>query len=445
MRYFFTAFFICVFTILYLLLNVKDVLTAFLLIINTFIITKGIYNSLRKQMISIDLIYWVFNIFFFVFAISEQIKHPYFPNYYPVNILEVNYGLILICCWNFVFLLFRNNHMNMKVITPQMKFIDKLIAIQPLYLMISWISFLSMFLILGKDYFFGYTSIIDLTNEKTLSTLISTVIRGIAFSAFVFQLTKMKNNFISYLRLILTMIPLFYLVSPFNTTRYITGFFIILAIWIFLRKKISANSFFVCLVVGILVIFPFLNVFMTEGYVNNIEFNINDSLSQFRELHFDAFASFLSIISYTELNGLLLGANFLGAALFFVPSAIWTNKPLGSGSLVGEYLINHYGFTMDNLSSPLISEFYLSFGIIGILIGALIFAVTINWIETKMLKGFAEYDLLYGIIAGYLFIILRGSFMVAFASIVGSIVIMIIIPNLFSNYILHNKREDILE
>ncbi|WP_157803557.1 O-antigen polymerase [Priestia flexa] len=427
---------------MYLIVSVDVTSTVILLIINSSLTAIGFYKSLKKNIITIDLIYWVFNLCFFIIAVAEQIKQPYFPNNYPVNYHEVNYSLILVCIWNILFLIFRKHNRNYNTIVNNLASTSKLREIQPVYLLLSWLAFLVTFGSLGMNYFYGYVSYANVTNEKTISTLISTVVRGIAFSAFIFQLVSIKRTFNSIFRLILTIIPLFYLISPFNTTRYVTGFFVILTIWMLLKEKVSSRVFLLCISIGIVFIFPFLNIFMVNGYVNihDIEFGMSEALSQFKELHFDAFASVLTIVNYTEHYGYLLGANFLGAFLFFIPSSIWITKPLGSGSRIGEYLINNYGFSMDNLSSPLIGEFFLSFGALGVILGPILFALLINWIEKKMLNGSEEFDLLYGIVAGYLFIILRGSLIVAFSSFIGTVVIMIILPTIFFSIFKFNKR-----
>lgn len=439
---FFITFVITLSTFIYLTLAVNVMSIAILLFVNTGLTAVGLYSSLNKKVITIDLIYWVFNICFFVIAVAEQIKQPYFPNKYPVQYHEVDYGLTLICIWNFLFLIFRNRRRDIGGTVKNFKLTNHLIAIQPLYLLLSWIAFLATFAILGMDYFYGYVSYGDLTKEATISTLLSSIIRGIAFSAFIFQLISMQKRLSSIFRIILASIPLIYLISPFNTTRFITGFFVIITIWMFLREKVSPRIFLLCISIGIIFIFPFLNIFMVNGYVSlrDIDFDISESLIQFKELHFDAFASILTIVSYTGHYGYLLGANFIGTLLFFIPSSIWVNKPMGSGSRIGDYLISNYGFSMDNLSSPLLGEFFLSFGFAGIVLGAILFAILINVIEKKMINGSQEFDLLYGILAGYLFIILRGSLIVAFSSFIGTVVIMIIFPIIFSKVVQSDRR-----
>ena len=127
----------------------------------------------------------------------------------------------------------------------------------------------------------------------------------------------------------------------------------------------------------------------------------------------------------------------MGTLLFFIPSSFWEGKPEGSGTRIGDYLMDNYGLNFNNLSNPLVSEFYLSFGMIGIIIGAYILARVVNKLEKNTSKSLQN-EILYGIVLSYLFILLRGSLIVAFSSIVGSIFFMILLPRLLM--IKQNKK-----
>lgn len=279
----------------------------------------------------------------------------------------------------------------------------------------------------GIQYFFGNGSILGDSASQPIQVLVSSMVYGIVFSNFIFLYSRRKKKTITNNILIgIALLELLYIISPFNTNRFNFGFIIIFFLWYFYRNSISAYKFAAFLFLGILVVFPFLDIFRF-GFNGEFNFTINNSFDQFRELHFDAFANFLASIEYTDKHDSLLGANLIGTLLFFVPSSFWEDKPEGSGSRIGNYLMDHYGLNFNNLSNPLVSEFYLAFGVIGILIGAFMFASIINKVEKQSLKSL-ENELLYGIILSYLLILLRGSLIVGFSSIIGSIFFMIILP-----------------
>ena len=104
----------------------------------------------------------------------------------------------------------------------------------------------------------------------------------------------------------------------------------------------------------------------------------------------------------------------LGALLFFVPSAMWSTKPLATGIFLADYLIVNYSMWFTNLSAPLIAEGYLDFGPFGVVAyaGVAAFVVTLlNKIARRSTKWVWHPMAVYG--AVFLMIVLRGSLMIA--------------------------------
>ena len=170
----------------------------------------------------------------------------------------------------------------------------------------------------------------------------------------------------------------------------------------------------------------------------------------FGTLNYDAFANTMATIDYVNKYGFSYGFQFLGSILFFIPRSIWVSKPLSTGKLVGEHLINDYDFGFDNLSNPLVSESYINFGIIGIILTAIFFA----FILIRMMRWLQSDYYLKKIMAFYLAIhlifLLRGDFTNGFSYFIGPLVGVIFIPKtieifikellLFSKYDKFNKK-----
>ena len=76
---------------------------------------------------------------------------------------------------------------------------------------------------------------------------------------------------------------------------------------------------------------------------------------------FDVYQMTINGLVVSDYRGHTLGGNLIGAALFWVPRAIWPGKPFGTGWIIGYNL----GYTMINLSAPLWLEFYWAFGWLG--------------------------------------------------------------------------------
>jgi len=426
-------------TTFFILFKISDVLLSILLIVNTLIICVGFYISLQRKIINIDLIYWIFNYLFFIIAVVMQSTELYFPTRLPVNIDSMIFGQLLIVIWNFIFIVSRNRGSNIFQ-SNNVLVISK--NVSNLYFILSTLFFVYVFLNNGIQYFYGDGSIIGSNVSQPIQLLVSSTVYGIVFSNFIFIYSRRKKgDIISNIFIIIAFLQLIYIMSPFNVNRFNLGFIIIFFLWYFYRKSIFAYKFSVIFFLGVLVVFPFLDVFR-YGFDSDITFSLSTSLDQFKQLHFDAFANLLATIEYTFEYSLLLGSNFLGTLLFFIPSSFWEGKPEGSGTRIGNYLIDNYGLNFNNLSNPLVSEFYLAFGMVGIIIGAFLFAQIINKIEKNSVKSL-ENEILYGIVLSYLFILLRGSLIVAFSSIVGSIFFMIVLPRLFM--IKRNKRQQLIQ
>jgi hypothetical protein len=147
------------------------------------------------------------------------------------------------------------------------------------------------------------------------------------------------------------------------------------------------------------------------------------TLSQFTEqisdhyfsINYDSWANIYTAVEIVRVHSVQWGHQLLGALLFFVPSAIWTSKPLATGIFIGDYLINTYSMWFTNLSAPIVAEGYLDFGVLGVLFYAGAIALAATFLNKLALRngGWLGFPLaIYGSV--FLMLILRGSLMIAF-------------------------------
>ena len=131
------------------------------------------------------------------------------------------------------------------------------------------------------------------------------------------------------------------------------------------RPAVKLVTFLIS-VVTLFMVFPMIKLLGQEGT------QITDVLNAlgFRSLSvallnvdFDAFMQAASTIQYFSQHetDLRWGNNFLGMALFFIPRALWPDKPLPTGRIVSEEL----GYWYTNVASPLPAETLLGFGLLG--------------------------------------------------------------------------------
>lgn len=164
----------------------------------------------------------------------------------------------------------------------------------------------------------------------------------------------------------------------------------------------------------------------------------------FNTLNYDAFTNVMTSVDYVSVHGLSLGNQLLSALFFFVPRSLWENKPYSTGTVVGEYLIDDYGYNFSNLSNPLVSEGYINFGFLGVIIGAVLLAFVI----IKLMTWFKSADYLKKMMSFYfalhMLFLLRGDFTNGFSYYVGTLIGVIVIPKgiqfLIQQFLIHQKN-----
>lgn len=126
---------------------------------------------------------------------------------------------------------------------------------------------------------------------------------------------------------------------------------------------------------------------------------------------FDSFKEVIDTWIYIRQGGdWRLGENFLGVVLFWIPRSVWPGKPEGSGQLVAGSL----GYDYTNVSNPLPSEAYISFGFSGVVVLCVLFGWWVARLERRTRLSAAQAKLgrevlLYAILMAFAVIILRGA------------------------------------
>lgn len=165
-----------------------------------------------------------------------------------------------------------------------------------------------------------------------------------------------------------------------------------------------------------LVLFPLADVFRYE----------DGPLDRYRGLgvletiatkDYDQMTMFANTVTYVEDGpGHTLGGQALGAVLFAVPRSLWPGKPIDTGVEIGQYMNNN----LVNLSEPVWAELWLDFGLAGMVLAMLLLGVAVRRVDAgydRLLRRFPRSTsatmLLVPALAGYEFILLRGSLLQA--------------------------------
>jgi hypothetical protein len=256
-----------------------------------------------------------------------------------------------------------------------------------------------------------------------------------------------KANFIYIILFLLVLIGIFFwFKNPFTEKRNALGPIFLSLIFLCVPRVLNSNvktlSF---LFFSMIIAFPLLAM-LTHSDASFSEIYNNPSIiidqmkgggiiAAFNTLNYDAFSNIGVTVDYVNKYGFSYGYQFLGGLLFFIPRIIWTNKPFSTGQVVGEHLIDDYGFNFSNLSNSLVSESFINFGIIGTMIIPIILAIVI----IHMIRWLKSDNYLKKIMAFYfamhLIFLLRGDFSNGFTYFIGPLIAVVYFPKIIERII----------
>lgn len=264
----------------------------------------------------------------------------------------------------------------------------------------------------------GDSQIIEIENNgvpQIAALFIGNFLRPLSVVLFLIAF-KLKAN-----KLELLMLFVFMLLSAFPTSmpRFSAAAMYIPVALTFFKTLRKPNIFILAFVLGLLVIFPFLNNFRYLTSNSTIEFGVD--FQMFLESHFDAYSNFVHILANDIIS---YGYQLLGSILFWVPRSIWPTKPVGSGAFLSEEV----NLDWSNISCCFFAEGYINFGFLGILI----FTIFISWFCASFDKTYWDinmpnnknncfFELIYFLLLGLTFFIMRGDLMSSFAFTLGFI------------------------
>lgn len=395
----------------------------------------------------------VFTFLFFIVAPMVQINsfegtNPLFVNKLPYDKDLAIYTNVLIAVFNTIFFLsyifFKKNKRLGKI--PELTKSSKQFA--PILI-------LSIAVLTGLVFLASYTFVFDELGRPAWRRSVFPVITFllwkkvfflVPFAGLILCFQYFKNgqkkavNLVTICAIFLFLgLILFWFKNPLVEKRNALGPLYISLIFLVIPKLFNSNIktlFF--LFFTMIVAFP-LSAILTHSEASFGEIVENPMVvfehmkgggvaSAFNTLNYDAFSNIMATMDYVKDYGFSSGHQLLSAFLFFVPRGLWEGKPISTGELIGDHLIDNYDFTYSNLSNPLVSEGYINFGFFGVVITAIALAIVlvraIAWLKSD--------DYLKKIMAFYLAIhlifLLRGDFTNGYTYYVGALIGVVIIP-----------------
>lgn len=197
----------------------------------------------------------------------------------------------------------------------------------------------------------------------------------------------------------------FIIFFPLNGTisRYLLfGTYIIICSCCFDKSKHNSIILIIA-VIGFYYIFPAFNFFKYNNLTQISKFTLGGFDPN--QIDYDAYQVFMQTIRYVSINGVLWGINITSALLNFIPRSIWSGKYVPSGQFIAEY----YNRTFTNLSCPIFAEFYLAFGVVGLILVTIVFVYILKNIENGYKKNNYLFKGYYCISVGMIFSYMRGA------------------------------------
>ena len=207
--------------------------------------------------------------------------------------------------------------------------------------------------------------------------------------------------------------------NTFTEKRNALGPLYIALLLVALQKWFAVGFRRLFLLVGsMVVLFPAFAIFThnRSQTISSVSLQqVTDQIADhYFSINYDSWANIYTAVEIVKVHGMQWGHQLLGSLLFFVPSSVWSAKPLATGIFLADYLIRNYSMWFTNLSAPLVAEGYLDFGPGGVLAYAAAlawFVVLLNRIAERGAKWIALPMAIYASV--FLMIVLRGSLMIA--------------------------------
>lgn len=204
--------------------------------------------------------------------------------------------------------------------------------------------------------------------------------------------------------------------NPIASPRFWVGVMAIAlaSIYLDLDRPRTFRRFALVWVAAFVIVFPYADAFRLTGSQLRIE-QTPAELFTTKSDH-DSFQQTINTIDWVDDNGLTMGRQALGVALFWVPRPLWADKPQDTGAMLGEDL----QYPNTNLSLPLWAEGYVNFGFLGVVL----FLGALGWISERLetiwlnRRQFGSAGLLVPVLAGYQIFCLRGSLLTTMGRLV---------------------------
>lgn len=288
---------------------------------------------------------------------------------------------------------------------------------------------------------FSLTETSDYNAEDSISIVIVKIVRFLPVSALLLTLMSIKdktitgNRKLNTILLVIICIACIIIFFPINGTlsRYLLFGTYLMVLHTLCERNSHKSLIIMTAFFGFALIFPAFNFFKYNSFSNIGEFKLGGFDASF--IDYDAYQMLMQSFQYVSDYGVLWGMNILTALGCIIPRSIWKGKLDPTGAL----LADSYGASFNNLSCPIFAEFYLAFGILGVVIFSILFAKLINLIESGNKASNSFLRALYSVSVGMIIPFARGA-MLPMTSFWVCLVVSLVICSIICMIFTSNRR-----
>jgi len=217
-------------------------------------------------------------------------------------------------------------------------------------------------------------------------------------------------------------------VNPISSARYTLGT-VLFALAVYLgavATPLRTRITMIATIAGFIFVFPLADTFRVstsatasrDGFFGEYKGNAD----------YDAFWQIANAWSYHHEGLVVFGRQLLGSLFFWVPRAVWADKPTDTGILLAQFR----GYSFTNLSAPLWAEFIVNGGLIFLVGGFLIVGAALRVLDRRIASPSATagpWLVASAVFPVYMTILLRGSLLQATGSILVALVCLVAVSS----------------
>lgn len=409
-------------------------------LINGVLWTCLLLYEVSKHPYSFSVIHWTFFLLFFFFAAIVQYMNNEFPwiDYRSDSVL-IRANLIL-TLWTFGVIVGQNTRTLMANRKSRLK--EKLTSRIECNHIMATVA-IAMIIALVRVKTIGLSNLLSrgtssysVSDNGAISMLIEKCMQATSYFSTAIIVLAYKKRKCGLGAMIVSMGCLLIAYPPTGIARYAAAA-IYLGILLTYSEKLKKENIFIFILLGAFsFVLPVLNAFRNLAF-NEVDLfeTLKDITDNFSTMwlagDYDAYTMLTLAIDHVSTNGVTWMRQLVGVALFWVPRAIWKNKPVGSGYFIADNL----GWTFKNLSCPLPGEAYINLGVIGVLLGGILIGKIMRFLDNcywyRNKEDDRRIDVVYPVTMMMFFFMCRGDLLSSAAYMVAYIVVCYIMSYVY--------------